>query len=268
MERITIKSLTALLLSSSLFKDLLYLRYKEMVRGNGIVDAQNLSQRLKVVAKFVPQGARVADIGSDHGYLPAALALQGQIEYAVAGEVVRGPYENALNEIQKLNLTQLIHARLADGLAAINENDQIDTITIAGMGGALITQILDAHPEKLKGVTRLVLQPNVGAERLRTWLMKHRFQIMAERVVEEDGHIYEVIVAEPSIVPFTYSKYELTFGPFLLEQHSSTFIKKWQDELQRQERVLKQMSQASKPPVAKIKQQEGYINLIKEALGK
>lgn len=237
-----------------------------MLRGNGIVDAQNLSQRLTTVAKFVPQGARVADIGSDHGYLPAALALQGQIEYAVAGEVVRGPYENAVSEIKKLALAKIIQARLADGLAAIKDSDHINTITIAGMGGALITQILDAHPEKLAGVTRLILQPNVGEARLREWLMNHQFQIMAERMVAEDGHIYEVIVAEPSTVPFRYSKYELTFGPFLLEQHSPVFTKKWQDELQRQEGVLQQVKQASKPPVAKIKQQEEYINLIKEVL--
>lgn len=240
--------------------------YKEFLRGNGRVDAQNLSHRLKTVAKFVPQGARVADIGSDHGYLPAALALQKQIEYAVAGEVVKGPYENAVHEIQKLNLANVIQARLADGLEAIDDSDRIDTITIAGMGGALITQILDAHPEKLNGIKRLVLQPNIGEPRLRAWLMNHQFQIMAEEMVAEDGHIYEVIVAEPSIVPFRYSKYELTFGPFLLEQHSPVFIEKWQGELQRQKTVLQQMNQASKPPVAKIKQQEEYLGLIKEVL--
>ena len=85
-------------------------------------------------------------------------------------------------------------------------------------------------------------------------------------MVAEEGHIYEVIVAEPSIVPFRYSKYELTFGPFLLEQHSPVFVKKWQSELQRQEDVLRQIKCASKPPVAKIKQEEEYINLIREVL--
>ncbi|MBB1086491.1 tRNA (adenine(22)-N(1))-methyltransferase [Limosilactobacillus fastidiosus] len=230
------------------------------------MDAQNLSQRLETVAEFVPKGARVADIGSDHGYLPAALALRKRIAYAVAGEVVKGPYENAVREIQKLNLANIIQARLADGLAAIEDADQIDTITIAGMGGALITQILDAHPEKLTGVARLILQPNVGEARLRTWLMNHRFQIMAEKMIAEDGHTYEIIVAEPSIVPFRYSKYELTFGPFLLEKHSPVFDKKWHGELQRQKTVLQQMSHASQPPVKKIRQQEEYIALIKETL--
>lgn len=230
------------------------------------MDAQNLSRRLKTVAEFVPQGARVADIGSDHGYLPAALALQKRIEYAVAGEVVQGPYENAVREIQKLSLGKIIQARLADGLAAINNDDRIDTITIAGMGGALITQILDAHPEKLVNVKRLILQPNVGEPQLRKWLADHSFQIMAEKLVAEDGHIYEIIVAEPSIVPFRYSKYELTFGPFLLEKHSSVFVKKWQAEMQRQKKVLHQMHQASKLPVDKVKQEEQYLDLIKEAL--
>lgn len=230
------------------------------------MDAQNLSHRLAEVAKYVLQDARVADIGSDHGYLPAALALRGQIKYAVAGEVVRGPYENALQEIKKLNLADIIQARLADGLAAIKAEDKIDTITIAGMGGTLIAQILNAHPEKLVGVKRLVLQPNVGEARLRKWLMEHQFQIQAEQMVAEDGHIYEIIVAEPSVVPFRYSDYELHFGPFLLEQHSAVFQQKWQEELNRQEKVLAQMSRASNPPLSKIHQQEEFIKLIKEAL--
>ena len=127
-------------------------------------------------------------------------------------------------------------------------------------------QILDAHPEKLVNVKRLILQPNVGEPRLRKWLADHSFQIMAEKLVAEDGHIYEIIVAEPSIVPFRYSEYELTFGPFLLEKHSSVFVEKWQAEMQRQKKVLHQMHQASKLPVDKVKQEEQYLDLIKEAL--
>lgn len=234
--------------------------------GKNTVDAENLSQRLTTVAKYVPQGARVADIGSDHAYLPAALALQGRIKNAVAGEVVRGPYENAVQEIQKLNLQEIIQPRLANGLVAIKTTDHINTITIAGMGGALITQILDAHPEKLVNVNRLILQPNVGESRLRKWLMAHRFQIMAEEIINEDGHIYEVIVAEPSVVPFRYSEYELTFGPFLLEKRTVPFLQKWHEEEQRQRAVLHQMEQASKLPLTKIKAQQVKLRLIKEVL--
>lgn len=230
------------------------------------LDAQHLSRRLAVVASYVPEGARLADIGSDHGYLPAALALQNKIEYAVAGEVVQGPYENAVHEIQNLNLAGTITPRLADGLAAIQPTDHIDTITIAGMGGTLIAQILDAGVDKLANIHRLILQPNVGEKRLRAWLMAHRFQIMAERIIEEDGHIYEVIVAEPSIVPFTYSQFELTFGPLLLEQRGAIFDAKWRQELDRQQRVLTQMKSAPVPPADKISHLQEYVKLIEEVL--
>lgn len=230
------------------------------------MDAKHLSKRLTVVADFVPQDARLADIGSDHAYLPAALALSGQVKYAVAGEVVQGPYENAVHEIQQLSLSDVIHPRLADGLAAIHDSDQIDTITIAGMGGSLITQILSAGMDKLDGVKRLILQPNVGAKRLRAWLLKHRWQIMAEKIVEEDGHIYEIIVAEPSLVPFNYSDFELQFGPLLLEQRSVPFVEKWQQEFNRQQRVLAQMETAKLPPVAKIRALQAQLALIQEVL--
>ena len=230
------------------------------------LDAQHLSKRLAVVASYVPQNARLADIGSDHAYLPAALALQGKIDYAVAGEVVKGPYENAVQEINSLKLSNVIHPRLADGLTAITDDDRIDTVTIAGMGGSLIAQILDTNPRKLAGVKRLVLQPNIGELRLRKWLMVHRFQIMAEQIIADDGHIYEVIVAEPSLVPFTYSQFELTFGPLLLEQRGPVFDQKWQQEFKRQQKVLKQIETAPVPPADKVSQLRRYLNLIKEVL--
>ena len=99
------------------------------------MDARQLSKRLEEVASFVPDGARLADIGSDHAYLPAYLALNGKIAFAVAGEVVKGPFENAQHEIKKEGLEAKVKARLANGLAAIEANDQIDTVTICGMGG-------------------------------------------------------------------------------------------------------------------------------------
>ncbi|MEY8441361.1 tRNA (adenine(22)-N(1))-methyltransferase TrmK [Lactobacillaceae bacterium 24-114] len=230
------------------------------------MDAQHLSKRLATVAKYVPKEARIADIGSDHAYLPAALALNNQITYAIAGEVVQGPYENAKHEIENLNLMDIIHPRLKDGLAAIDEDDQIDTITIAGMGGALITKILDAHPEKLVGVKRLILQPNIGESRLRRWLMDHRYQIMAEEIVAEDGHTYEIIVAEFSPVPFRYNERELDFGPFLLEKQSSVFKKKWANEYERQKKILQQMKAAKVRPEDRIKKQQIYLNHIKGVL--
>ena len=230
------------------------------------VDEKHLSARLACVASLVPAGARVADIGSDHAYLPAALVLDGKIDFAIAGEVVKGPYENAVREIKDHQLEGRVIPRLADGLAAIEPADKVDTITIAGMGGSLIASILEKDKNKLTGIKRLVLQPNVGESQLREWLMNNYYQIMNEKIIEEDNHIYEIIVAEPSVVPFRYSKYELDFGPFLLENKGPVFRKKWQEYLQREAHVIDQMQKAQQPPVKKINEINQFLSQVKEAI--
>ena len=230
------------------------------------VDEKHLSARLACVASLVPAGARVADIGSDHAYLPAALVLDGKIDFAIAGEVVKGPYENAVREIKDHQLEGQVIPRLADGLAAIEPADKVDTITIAGMGGSLIASILEKDKNKLTGIKRLVLQPNVGESQLREWLMNNYYQIMNEKIIEEDNHIYEIIVAEPSVVPFRYSKYELDFGPFLLENKGPVFRKKWQEYLQREAHVIDQMQKAQQPPVKKINEINEFLSQVKAAI--
>ncbi|OYS85071.1 SAM-dependent methyltransferase [Limosilactobacillus reuteri] len=230
------------------------------------VDEKHLSARLACVASLVPAGARVADIGSDHAYLPAALVLDGKINFAIAGEVVKGPYENAVHEIKDHQLEGQVIPRLADGLAAIEPADKVDTITIAGMGGSLIASILEKGKNKLTEIKRLVLQPNVGESQLREWLMNNHYQIMTEKIIEEDNHIYEIIVAEPSVVPFRYSKYELDFGPFLLENKGPVFKKKWQEYLQREAHVIDQMQKAQQPPVKKINEINQFLSQVKEAI--
>ena len=230
------------------------------------VDEKHLSARLACVASLVPAGARVADIGSDHAYLPAALVLDGKIDFAIAGEVVKGPYENAVREIKDHQLEGQVIPRLADGLAAIEPADKVDTITIAGMGGSLIASILEKDKNKLTGIKRLVLQPNVGESQLREWLMNNYYQIMNEKIIEEDNHIYEIIVAEPSVVPFRYSKYELDFGPFLLENKGPVFRKKRQEYLQREAHVIDQMQKAQQPPVKKINEINEFLSQVKEAI--
>ncbi|MCD7131053.1 tRNA (adenine(22)-N(1))-methyltransferase TrmK [Limosilactobacillus agrestis] len=230
------------------------------------MDEKHLSARLACVASLVPTGARVADIGSDHAYLPAALVLDGKIDFAIAGEVVKGPYENAVHEIKDHQLEGRVIPRLADGLAAIEPTDKVDTITIAGMGGSLIASILEKSKDKLTRIKRLILQPNVGESQLREWLMNNHYQIMTEKIIEEDNHIYEIIVAEPSVVPFRYSKYELDFGPFLLESKGPIFKKKWQEYLQREAHVIDQMQKAQQPPVKKINEINQFLSQVKEAI--
>ena len=155
-----------------------------------------LSQRLKDVATYIPKGAKLLDVGSDHAYLPIYLLEKGLITSAIAGEVVKGPYESALANVSASGFQDKIDVRLANGLAAIEPADDVTTITICGMGGRLIADILDAGKDKLKGVDRLILQPNNREDDLRIWLMENGFAIVAEAIMTENGKYYEIMVAE------------------------------------------------------------------------
>ncbi|MEJ6400680.1 tRNA (adenine(22)-N(1))-methyltransferase [Nicoliella lavandulae] len=230
------------------------------------MDGEKLSRRLMTVAQYVKNGSRMADIGSDHGYLPIYLARQGQINFAIAGEVAMGPLSNAEHEIKMANLTDKIMPRLADGLAAIKADDDVDTITIAGMGGSLIARILEAGKERLSHFPELILQPNVDEIDVRKWLMAHQYQIIHEDILKEDHHIYEIIDAVRADRAVHYSAKELLFGPILMHHQNAAFNEKWHDKIDRLKHAIKQMQGAKVPPVARIDALQAEINLIQEVL--
>lgn len=230
------------------------------------MNEQKLSKRLAHVASYVKQGARVADIGSDHAYLPAWLYLNGKIEAAVAGEVVQGPFESAKKLVETRGLSDHITVRLANGLEAVEKKDQIDTVTIAGMGGSLISDILDRGVNKgiLTGKERLILQPNIGEKRLRQWLVAHNYHLLTEEILEEDGKRYEILVAEQAATSPNYSDQELMFGPFLLKEKSPIFLAKWESELAQKKRILAQLELTNQDHQAKISELEQLIKWIEE----
>ena len=198
-----------------------------------------ISKRLSIVASFVPQGAVLLDVGSDHAYLPIELVESGKIERAIAGEVVVGPYQSAVKNVETHGLVDKIQVRLANGLAAFEETDQVSTITIAGMGGRLIATILEEGLDKLSSVNRLILQPNNREDELRDWLQAHGFQIVAESILEEAGKYYEIIVVEAGTMNLSAS--EVRFGPFLSQEASPVFVEKWQKEAGKLEYALDQI---------------------------
>lgn len=230
------------------------------------MDTYHLSKRLAKAAAYVPQGARLADIGSDHAYLPANLAINHIIDYGVAGEVVKGPYENAVHEIQREHLEEKIFPRFADGLKAIEDGDQIDTITICGMGGTLIRNILEKDKSKLQNHPLLILQPNVGSNVLRQWLQANHYQIMHEDILEEDDHIYEIIVAKYANQPMQLSSEDLFFGPILRKHQNNAFLKKWEKEIEKNEKAINQMQRATNPPTQRLAQLKAENELIRGVL--
>ena len=203
-----------------------------------------ISKRLELVASFVPQGSILLDVGSDHAYLPIELVERGQIEAAIAGEVVVGPYQSAVKNVDAHGLEEKIQVRLANGLAAFEEEDQVSVITIAGMGGRLIATILEEGLDKLASVERLILQPNNREDDLRLWLQEHGFQIVAESILEEAGKFYEILVVEAGEMYLSAS--DLRFGPFLSKEISPVFVQKWQKEVAKLEVALDQIPEKNR----------------------
>lgn len=232
------------------------------------MNEQKLSKRLTTVVKYVPENARLADIGTDHAYLPVSLALKGKIEYAVASDVVKGPFESAVEQIKKSGVQEIVHPRLASGFDGVKRADKIDTITIAGMGGSLIAEILrdGLMSLHLTGKERLILQPNVHSQAVRIWLVNHNYEIIAEEILEENDKIYEVIVAEKQKEKTELTDNELLFGPILLREKSPVFIQKWQGELEKNEKVLATLENANSDNDWKVNEFTQIIEQIHEVL--
>ncbi|SHM89278.1 tRNA (adenine22-N1)-methyltransferase [Pseudomonas asturiensis] len=207
--------------------------------------------RLERVAAQVPVGARLADIGSDHGYLPVALMRRGVIAAAVAGEVALTPFHSAQRVVRENGFENAIVVRLADGLAAIEPDDGITAITLCGMGGETIRDILDRGKVHLSGQARLIMQPNGGEQPLRQWLMDNDYRIVGEEVLRENRFDYEIIVAERT-GPVAYSAEALYFGPLLLEERSPAFLAKWQRRLSQRQKTLNNFARAQAVPEDKL----------------
>ena len=220
-----------------------------------------ISKRLELVASFVPQGSILLDVGSDHAYLPIELVERGQIEGAIAGEVVEGPYQSAVKNVESHGLKEKIQVRLANGLAAFEEEDQVTVITIAGMGGRLIATILEEGLDKLSNIQRLILQPNNREDDLRIWLQDNGFQIVAESILEEAGKFYEILVVEAGQMELSAS--DVRFGPFLSKEVSPVFVQKWQREAAKLEVALSQIPEKN---LAERQILADKIKAIKEVL--
>jgi tRNA (adenine22-N1)-methyltransferase len=236
------------------------------------LNTDKLSVRLETVAKHVPKDSKLADIGSDHAYLPSYLVKNGVITFGIAGEVAKGPFQSAEKNVRAEGLTDMISVRMGDGLEVIQPGD-VDCITIAGMGGSLIANILENGKEKLSAVKRLVLQPNLNAIAIRKCLIDNNWELIAEEIIEEDSKIYEILVAERGdpLKPYRDMNLEtgLLVGPFLLLRKESAFRKKWSLEKKNWKRIYEQLESAAPSAETEEKKEEvsEKITLVEGVLG-
>lgn len=233
--------------------------------------AIHLSKRLKALANMVTDGNRLADIGTDHGYIPIYLCQTGKIPSALAMDIGKGPLQQAQTHIAEHGLSEQIKTRLSDGMAAL-QFGEADTILIAGMGGGLVMKILSEGAEKLTGKEELILQPQSEIALVRDFLRVRNFQILNEDMILEDGKYYPMMkvsqqkaAEQTKILPQEVAD---AFGPVLLQKRHPV-LKEWLErELRTTNSVIEQLS--AQPDHERIRNRMQQVNckktLILEAL--
>jgi Predicted SAM-dependent methyltransferase len=221
------------------------------------------------VLRFIPAGARIADIGSDHAHLCCRAVQEHIAPKAIAGEVREGPFRQSVGNVAELGMADKVSVRLGDGLDVIRPGE-VNCIVIAGMGGELIAEILERGYKKLDSQTTLVLQPNIREPLVRDWLSHHGWQIIDETVAEEHPHDYEVICARFSGTGKPpLSDAERLMGPVLVHSQPDAFRRKWEKKQKKLCDVLQSLE--STVPTEKIRLKEeacrNKLNLIRTVLG-
>lgn len=184
----------------------------------------NISKRLNQLAEMVTEGNRLADVGTDHGYVPICLCEREKIPSAIAMDINEGPLARAQAHIREAGLQDRIETRLSDGLAALRPCEA-DTVLIAGMGGPLTVRILTEGRETLRTVKELVLSPQSEVEGVRRWLKGNFWKIVQEDMVREEGKYYPMFRAVPvekaQGADLDCSEAEARFGDLRLQKSPS-----------------------------------------------
>lgn len=197
-----------------------------------------LSKRLQAVADMVTPGMRLADIGTDHAYIPIYLVEQDVIPEAIAMDINKGPLERAQEHIRAYGFEERIQTRLSDGLQRL-EAGEADAMIAAGMGGALVIKILEDREEVAKSLKELILQPQSELGKVRAYLIEHGYQIIAENMIVEDGKYYPMMKVIPGQEAEVYTQEELEYGKWLLQNANPVLKQFLEKELQINEGIVK-----------------------------
>ena len=192
---------------------------------------KKLSKRLQAAYDFIPEGAVVADVGADHAQLTLALLESGKIAWAQAIENKVGPFIRMKTAVDRSPCSSHVECTQADGLDELSSN--VDCLAILGMGGRLITEILQKGEEKLDAIDTIVLDPHKDLVLVREKLVELGFVIDDETMVLENGTYYTIIKAVKGKLKKAYSKAELAFGPVLLKKKGPVFLSFCEENLKK-----------------------------------
>lgn len=226
-----------------------------------------LSDRLQAVASLCPIGARVADIGTDHGYLPIYLIEAGIASKAFAMDLREGPLNSAADNIKSRGLEGKITTRLSDGLEKL-ESNEADVITICGMGQRLISDILTKGADKIRTDTTLILSPQSEIREFRLFLLNNGFIIDNEDIILDDGKYYFIFVCKKADTQTqqTFNEAELRFGKLLLERKNPVLKSFLLKEKSSSEAILDNLKNNNPSNVSRIDELSMDIQIINQGL--
>ena len=187
-----------------------------------------LSSRLQAVASCVGIGARVVDVGTDHGLLPIALIGSGRASHAIAGDLRPDPLNVAASNVRRFRKEDKVELRLGDGLNILQPHEA-DTVTIAGMSGSRMVEILRSVDLEALGVTRIIVQPNSEQVEFRHKMTEAGWELVYERLVACGSRIYVIIVLEPAQEDLSLSAESALLGPVLRKSPDDPLYAVWCD---------------------------------------
>ena len=241
---------------------------------------RNLSLRLRTVADMVTKNHKIADIGTDHGFVPISLIERKIIPSAIAMDVNQGPLEIAKENIESVGLSHKIEVRQSDGFERLKPNE-VDCAVLAGMGGNLIVKILMEYWQVTRSLKECIIQPQSEWEKVRKYLVDHDFSIIQEEMVKDGGKYYlmmKVVVGQDPIYEDkrvesswkerdNWSQTELSFGKLLLENKNPILEEYLLREVALKEEILEQLKKEMGEHIeARRKEILEEITLLKEGL--
>ncbi len=224
-----------------------------------------LSKRLTTIASLVPQGSRVADVGTDHGYTPIYLVRNGIAVSAIAMDVRSGPLSRASDHVKEYGLEDKIELRLSDGLDSLHA-DEADAVIISGLGGPLMIDMLTRGEQVAKTVKTFVLSPQSDIPGVRVFLREHGYRIEKEVFLKEEGKYYTIMVVTHGISrPGRYI--DDLFGKELLDRADPVLKEYLEKEQDRYRQLIPNLERASREETRERGQKmKEELSFIEQAL--
>lgn len=225
----------------------------------------HLTPRLRTILSLVPQGARLADIGTDHALIPVALLRRGEIQTAIASDIGQGPLDSAARTAQQFGVSGSISLRLGAGLRTV-QPDEVDTIVIAGMGGETIAGILQDDSWALDGQHLLLLQAMTGQAQLRQYLAARGAEIGQELICQEGQRMYTVMAVRGGAEKQDLPLKDCCVSQALLRDPLATvYLTRL---LEREMHICAALESAQKQKPEELELRRGYCEVLQEALGR